>query len=84
MPVDPVPRETSLQFVAGSHLWQRWFVPRKFATDSNYPLKEALEEEDTDRKESEGRQYSDVPVAEIEAGKWPILQWECQVTLITL
>lgn len=74
MPVDPVPRDACVQFVAGSHLWPRWFIPRKFATEHNYPLKDAREAEDSGE-----RQYYDVPVEEIEAGKWPILQWECKV-----
>lgn len=73
MPVDPVPRDACVQFVAGSHLWPRWFIPRKFATEHNYPLKDAREAEDSGE-----RQYYDVPVEEIEAGKWPILQWECK------
>ncbi len=30
MPLDPVPREVCVEFVAGSHLWGRWFRPRKF------------------------------------------------------
>ena len=28
--LDPVPESSALQFIAGSHLWDRWFVPRKF------------------------------------------------------
>ena len=28
--LDPVPRETSVEFVAGSHRWGRWFQPRRF------------------------------------------------------
>lgn len=31
IPLDPVPRETSPEFVAGSHAWGRWFVPTKFS-----------------------------------------------------
>ncbi|KAK4297526.1 hypothetical protein Pmani_030063 [Petrolisthes manimaculis] len=71
MPVDPVPKNTSLQFVQGSHLWDHWFFPRKFATESNYLLEETGDG-------TAGRQYHDVPIQDIEAGKWPILQWECQ------
>ena len=74
MPVDPVPLKTSLKFVAGSHKWSDWYIPRKFASEKNYPLKEP------GGKPSCGvRDYYDVPIEDIEAGKWPILQWECQV-----
>jgi ectoine hydroxylase-related dioxygenase (phytanoyl-CoA dioxygenase family) len=31
IPLDPVPRETCVEFVAGSHRWGRWFTPTKFA-----------------------------------------------------
>jgi len=44
MPLDPVPLETSLRFVKGSHAWGRSFVPRKFATSRNYAFKEAGQE----------------------------------------
>lgn len=70
-----MPRDTCVQFVTGSHLWPQWFLPRKFATEMNYPLKDTHDE-----KLSEERQYHEVPVQQIEAGKWPILQWECKVT----
>jgi ectoine hydroxylase-related dioxygenase (phytanoyl-CoA dioxygenase family) len=36
MPIDPVPVETSLVFVSGSHKWGRLFVPRKFSTSTKY------------------------------------------------
>jgi len=34
--LDPVPAETALRFVAGSHLWGRWFIPRKFIDHTPY------------------------------------------------
>lgn len=36
IPLDPVPVETSLRFVRGSHAWDKWFMPRKFASEGNY------------------------------------------------
>ena len=30
LPLDPVPRDTALEFVAGSHRWGRWFRPERF------------------------------------------------------
>ncbi|XP_068210028.1 uncharacterized protein [Palaemon carinicauda] len=73
MPVDPIPKETCVKFVAGSHLWPKWFHPKKFASENNYPLR-------SDEVKDGGcsRTYHDVPDLEIESGKWPILQWECE------
>ena len=34
--LDPVPAEAALRFVAGSHLWNRWFIPRKFIDHTPY------------------------------------------------
>jgi len=31
MPLDPVPRDICVEFVAGSHRWGRWFRPQKFS-----------------------------------------------------
>lgn len=30
IPLDPVPKETCVEFVAGSHRWGKWFTPTKF------------------------------------------------------
>lgn len=75
MPVDPIPFETCVQFVAGSHLWPKWFYPRKFSSYNNYPSKEESTE---GKNEDQRRRYFDVPVEEIDSGKWPIIQWECE------
>lgn len=34
--LDPVPAETAVRFVAGSHRWGRWFIPRKFIDHTPY------------------------------------------------
>ncbi len=36
IPLDPVKRESAVEFVAGSHRWGRWFAPRMFATQTSY------------------------------------------------
>jgi ectoine hydroxylase-related dioxygenase (phytanoyl-CoA dioxygenase family) len=36
VPLDPVPEEAGLEFVAGSHRWGRRFVPRKFVDHQPY------------------------------------------------
>ena len=61
MPVDPVPLESSVKFVRGSHRWGKWFHPRKFASERNYPV---------ESEEYEGKTFFDVPVADIESGKY--------------
>jgi len=35
-PIDPVPADSALRFIAGSHRWDRWFIPRKFIDHSPY------------------------------------------------
>lgn len=34
--LDPVPAMTGMRFLAGSHRWDRWFVPRKFVDHTSY------------------------------------------------
>ena len=34
--LDPVPAATGMRFLAGSHRWDRWFVPRKFVDHTPY------------------------------------------------
>ena len=34
--LDPVPAASGMRFIAGSHRWDRWFVPRKFVDHTPY------------------------------------------------
>jgi ectoine hydroxylase-related dioxygenase (phytanoyl-CoA dioxygenase family) len=34
--LDPVPAMSGMRFLAGSHRWDRWFVPRKFIDHTSY------------------------------------------------
>lgn len=36
IPLDEVARETSVEYVAGSHKWGRWFAPKSFSTRQNH------------------------------------------------
>ena len=36
VPLDPVPRDTSIEFISGSHLWGRLFQPKMFLGE-DYP-----------------------------------------------
>ena len=65
MPVDPVSEESSVKFVKGSHRWGKWFHPRKFASENNYPV----ESDDTD-----GKTFHDVPIEDIENGKFEVMR----------
>ena len=64
--MDPVPLESSVKFVRGSHRWGQWFHPRKFATEANYPLEAGA---GAGRAEGGDKVFADVPVAEIESGQ---------------
>jgi ectoine hydroxylase-related dioxygenase (phytanoyl-CoA dioxygenase family) len=37
LPLDPVPRETAVEFVAGSHRWGKWYTPVRFADHKTHP-----------------------------------------------
>jgi ectoine hydroxylase-related dioxygenase (phytanoyl-CoA dioxygenase family) len=40
VPLDPVPAEAGLEFVAGSHRWGRRFIPRRFVDHQPYAAEE--------------------------------------------
>ncbi len=63
LPLDPVDRATSLEFVAGSHRWGRWFRPRYFNADGTalLPSDDGMEE---------------APDVEAERDAYEILGWE--------
>ncbi|CAH1788854.1 unnamed protein product [Owenia fusiformis] len=65
MPLDPVPLETSIQFVKGSHKWGKWFYPRKFESFESY----------TANKEISGQVFEKVPDIDSEINKHEILSW---------
>lgn len=71
IPVDPIPLQTTLKFVRGSHK-TGWYFPRKFATSLNYPLKEAT---------SLDHVYRNVPenFAEEEVIQWSLRPGDCIV-----
>ena len=64
MPLDPVPRETSIEYVAGSHRWGQWFMPRRFVDQQNYDY--------------EAGAYPSVPDIDAERAKYTILGWEME------
>jgi ectoine hydroxylase-related dioxygenase (phytanoyl-CoA dioxygenase family) len=36
MPLDPIPEKIALRAIAGSHMWGKKFIPRKFVDQSPY------------------------------------------------
>ena len=36
IPLDPIPESVALRFIVGSHLWNKRFIPRRFADQSAY------------------------------------------------
>ena len=73
MPLDPVPLESSLQFVKGSHAWGRAFAPRKFATARNYEVKGSNEGEAAGMAD-----YDTVPDIDRNPADYEILSWALQ------
>lgn len=73
MPLDLVPAEACVQFVAGSHRWGRWFVPRKFASEKNYPLHDS-----GSTPVIEGVTLEDVPPVAERPQDYEILTWDMQ------
>jgi ectoine hydroxylase-related dioxygenase (phytanoyl-CoA dioxygenase family) len=53
MPLDSVPIESTVEFAAASHLDNKWYKPRKFATHLNYNTH--------DNEVCDTNEYIDVP-----------------------
>jgi len=54
MALEPVPRASGVEYVAGSHRWGRWFRPRRFADNQDHPTDEfeTLPDMETVRREN--------------------------------
>ncbi|MEM7141524.1 MAG: phytanoyl-CoA dioxygenase family protein [Actinomycetota bacterium] len=63
--LDPVPAETGMRFIAGSHRWGRWFVPRRFVDHMPYI------------DDPEGR-YELVPDLDAEIDEHRVLAWDVE------
>lgn len=75
MPLDEIDESTTVQFIRGSHRWDKLFRPRYFATETNYVVQQG-NHEPLDS-------YEDVPVDEINDGRWEILKWAVKVANIS-
>ena len=62
--LDPVPAKAGVRFLAGSHRWNRWFVPRKFVDHTPY---------------ADGTgQYEQVPDIDDELDQHTVLAWDVE------
>jgi ectoine hydroxylase-related dioxygenase (phytanoyl-CoA dioxygenase family) len=61
IPLDPVPRESTLEFVAGSHATRTWYMPRSFFDDRAPVFEEGT--------------FEEVPDIEADSGAHTILGW---------
>jgi ectoine hydroxylase-related dioxygenase (phytanoyl-CoA dioxygenase family) len=64
IPLDPVPRESTLEFVAGSHAAGTWYMPRGFFDDRPMVFEEGT--------------FEDVPDVEADRDEYPIVGWELE------
>jgi ectoine hydroxylase-related dioxygenase (phytanoyl-CoA dioxygenase family) len=64
IPLDPVPRESTLGFVAGSHASRTWYMPRSFFDDRPLVFDEGT--------------FEEVPDVEADRDAHPILGWELE------
>ena len=61
VPLDPVPRESTLEFVAGSHAAGTWYMPRSFFDDRALVFEEGA--------------FGEVPDVEADRSAYEILGW---------
>ncbi len=64
IPLDHVPRESTLEFVAGSHASHTWYMPRSFFDDRALVFDEGT--------------FAEVPDVEADRGAYEILGWELE------
>ena len=62
IPLDPVSRESTLEFVAGSHADGKWYMPRSFVKGTAMVFEEGALE--------------DVPEIDANRDGWPIVGWD--------
>jgi len=85
IPLDPIEESSSLQFVAGSHLWGKKFIPKKFEDQRNYGVeKEGLArsfpgQPNPDLSEKQrSEMLNEFESLEVNQLAWPVIQWACQ------
>ena len=69
--LDPVPASSGVRFVAGSHRWNRWFIPRRFLDHTPY----ADPAEDHDGVDP---RFELVPDLDAEIDQHRVLSWDVE------
>ena len=64
LPLEPVPKESGLEFVSGSHLHGKMYMPIKFLSKSNYDYTPGS--------------YEPIPDIESERNKYELLSWDME------
>jgi ectoine hydroxylase-related dioxygenase (phytanoyl-CoA dioxygenase family) len=62
--LDPVPRETCVEFVCGSHRWGHWYTPRRFVDSGDHPAADP--------------DFRPVPDVEANRGDYRIAGWDLE------
>jgi ectoine hydroxylase-related dioxygenase (phytanoyl-CoA dioxygenase family) len=70
--LDPVPASSGLRFIAGSHRWGRWFVPRRFVDHVAYADPAVASTDDR------ARRYELVPDLDAELDRHRLLSWDVE------
>jgi ectoine hydroxylase-related dioxygenase (phytanoyl-CoA dioxygenase family) len=55
VPLDPVSRDTCVEFVAGSHRWGKWFTPKRFVDLGDHETNEGVPVPDIDGRRADYR-----------------------------
>ena len=66
IPLDPVEKNTCVEFIAGSHAWGRWFTPARFVDQKTHPT-------------AQDSRFEPPPDFEAERAQHRVLQWQLAV-----
>jgi ectoine hydroxylase-related dioxygenase (phytanoyl-CoA dioxygenase family) len=74
--LDPVPATSGLRFIAGSHRWDRLFVPRRFV--DHEPYLDGSDVRTEDRADNRAGRYEIVPELDTELADHRVLSWDVE------
>ncbi len=85
--LDPIPKAASLEFIRGSHLWNRYFMPQSyFASESGAAMLRETERYYLDYHRSAPKtgtesgvsRFEPIPDIEAERGRYDIISWDME------
>ena len=62
IPLDPVARDSAVEFIAGSHRWGKWFTPKSFSSQADH----------------DSREGASVPDVEADRDQYSIIGWDLE------